>query len=299
MRRKLLFYVALAAIAGAIAGGVMTTLVTDDTDPAASAAADGERKVLYWHDPMVPGPKFDKPGKSPFMNMELVPVYADQAPAADDGAITVRPEVINTLGVRTAVATRKAEPRRVTTPGYVFRDANGLALLVDVLERDAGWVRRGLAAEIRVPDIAERQWRGTVEHVAPDIDIGARSFKARIRINEPGAALKANVYAEATIIGPRPAAGRLLIPREALIRTGTRNAVVLALGDGRFKPVPVVPGPEVGDMIEIRDGLKEGDRVVTSGQFLIDSEANVRASFTRMEGESTSAPGAAPQQSDQ
>jgi len=74
---------------------------------------------------------------------------------------------------------------------------------------------------------------------------------------------------------------------------------VLALGDGRFKPVPVVPGPEVGDMIEIRDGLKEGDRVVTSGQFLIDSEANVRASFTRMEAEGVSAPGAAPQQSDQ
>ena len=298
MKRKPLLYVALAAIGGAIAGVVMTTFVTDDIDPSASAA-DGERKVLYWHDPMVPGPKFDKPGKSPFMDMELVPVYADAAPAADDGAITVRPEIINTLGVRTAVATRKAEPRRVTTPGYVFRDASGLTLLVDVLERDASWVRAGLAAEIRVPDSAGRQWRGTVEHVAPDIDIGARSFKARIRINEPGAALKANVYAEATIIGPRPAAGRLLIPREALIRTGTRNAVVLALGDGRFKPVPVVSGPEVGDMIEIRDGLKEGDRVVTSGQFLIDSEANVRASFTRMEAEGVSAPGAAPQQSDQ
>ncbi len=74
-----------------------------------------------------------------------------------------------------------------------------------------------------------------------------------------------------------------MVPREALIRTGRRNAVVLGLGGGRFQPVEVEVGEEAGDWIEIRKGVKEGDTVVVSGQFLIDSEASVRASFQRME----------------
>jgi Cu(I)/Ag(I) efflux system membrane fusion protein len=81
-----------------------------------------------------------------------------------------------------------------------------------------------------------------------------------------------------------------MVPREALIRTGTRTSVVLNVGAGRFQPVEVVPGEESGDWVEIRQGIKEGDTVVTSGQFLIDSESSVRASFQRME----SAPAADP-----
>ena len=141
-----------------------------------------ERKVLYWTDPMVPGFKSDKPGKSPFMDMEMVPVYADDAGAT---TVSVRPEIIQSLGVRTHTVVRSS---------------------------------RGIT-----------------------------------------------------------------IPSEALIRTGTRNAVVLAIGAGRFQPVEVTPGAESGDWIEIRQGIKAGDVVVTSGQFLIDSEANVRASFSRMQ----------------
>lgn len=287
MKQKKIPLVVVAAAVAGVAIGIVTTVwfVTGEPDSgkrAEPAGASAERKVLYWHDPMVPGPKFDKPGKSPFMDMELVPVYAD-AGTADENVITVRPEIVNILGVRTAVATHKAEPRRTSAAGYVFRDARGLAVLVDVFERDASWVRRGHAAEVRVPNRGDRRWTGTVEHVSPDVDIGARSFKAQVRIARPDPALKANMYAEVTVIGPQPAAGRLLIPREALIRTGTRDAVVLALDDGRFKPVEVVPGPEVGDMIEIRKGIADGDRVVTSGQFLLDSEANIRAGFTRME----------------
>jgi multidrug efflux pump subunit AcrA (membrane-fusion protein) len=247
------------------------------------AAPQPERKILYWQDPMVPGKKFDKPGKSPFMDMELVPVYADEASTEDAGVVTVRPEVANNLGVRTAQVTRSTAPRRLETDGYVFRDAGSLAVLIDVFARDAGWVRRGLAAEVRFPDLGAQPYAGSVAQVSPDIDIGARSFKAQVRITKPDPSLKANMYAAVTVIGPRPAQGRLLIPREALIRTGTRTSVVLALGEGRFKPVDVVPGPEIGEHMEIVKGLEEGDRVVTSGQFLLDSEANVRAAFSRME----------------
>jgi Cu(I)/Ag(I) efflux system membrane fusion protein len=158
-----------------------------------------------------------------------------------------------------------------------------MAVLVDVFDRDANLARPGQHAEVRVPDVPGRVFPGTVESVESDIDIGARSLKARVRLNRPDAALKPNMLAEVVIHGAPVGRQSLFIPREALIRTGRRNAVVLALGEGRFQPVEVVPGRESDDWVEIVKGIKEGDTVVTSGQFLIDSEANVRASFSRMQ----------------
>ena len=172
-----------AAVLGAVTIGTWYFLASKQQAPMATAGSENqERKVLYWTDPMVPGFKSDKPGKSPFMDMEMVPVYADEAGAT---TVSVRPEIIQTLGVRTHTVVRSS---------------------------------RGIT-----------------------------------------------------------------IPSEALIRTGTRNAVVLAIGAGRFQPVDVTPGAEAGDWIVILKGIKAGDVVVTSGQFLIDSEANVRASFKRMD----------------
>ena len=296
MRVKNIARILAAGLGGAVLGIGGWLFFFDNAEHGANGAAaetaTTERKVLYWHDPMVPGQKFDKPGKSPFMDMELVPVYADDAPAEDAGVVTVRPEVVNNLGVRTAPASRSTAPPRVETQGYAFRDARGVGVRVDIFERDAGWIRPGFAAEVRFADVIGRAYAGNVTQVSPDIGIGARSLTATVRIAKPDAAIKANAQAAVAILGPRPAQGRLLIPREALIRTGTRSAVVLALGDGRFKPVEVVAGPEIGEHIEIVKGIKEGDRVVTSGQFLLDSEASVRASFNRMQ--SDGAPASAP-----
>jgi len=250
--------------------------------PAATGAdaARKERKVLYWTDPMVPGFKSDQPGKSPFMDMQLVPVYEDEAGAT---VVSVRPEIVQSLGVRTYTVVRGSQPRRVTVSGYLFQDAHRLVVLVDLINRDASFVRAGQRAEVRVADVPGRTWNGTVEKVEPDVGIGARTLKALVRLNRTDASLKPNMYAEVSIQGAAPNKQVLFIPREALIRTGTRNAVVLALGAGRFQPVAVTPGVESEDWIEILHGIKAGDVVVTSGQFLIDSEANVRASFSRMQ----------------
>ncbi len=290
-RQQSLTLIVLAAVA--LGGALLAWYAFRAPPPAppgATAAkpdeADKERKVLYWTDPMVPGFKSDKPGKSPFMDMELVPVYADEAGAS---IVTIRPEIVQNLGVRTYKVTRSAPPRRVFTSGYLFADARGMAVLVDLLDRDASLVRTGQRAEVRVPDVSDRAYRGNVESVEPDIDIGARALKARIRLARVDAALKPNMLAEVAIEGAATTRPGLFIPREALIRTGYRNAVVLALPEGRFQPVEVVPGAETDDWVEIRKGIKEGDTVVTSGQFLIDSEANVRASFARMQ-----SPGAEP-----
>ena len=280
-----------AATLGAVVAGTWYFLSSRQEAPATTAAATDaakkERKVLYWTDPMTPGFKADKPGKSPFMDMELVPVYEDEAGAA---VVSVRPEIIQSLGVRTYTVTRGSQPRRVAATGYLFRDARGLAVLVDLIDRDASLVRAGQRAEVRVSDVPDRTWGGVVEEVESDVDIGARTLKARVRLGGATATLKPNMFAEVAILGTAAGKQALFIPREALIRTGTRNAVVLALGAGRFQPVAVTPGIESDDWIEIRHGIKEGDVVVTSGQFLIDSEASVRASFSRMQSAEPGAP---------
>lgn len=291
MNRKQTFTVVavLAVILAALGAWYATSTRQAETASAVAAGgANKERKVLYWTDPMTPGFKSDKPGKSPFMDMEMVPVYEDETGAA---VVSVRPGIVQNLGIRTYTVTRGSQPRRVTVTGYLFRDARGLAVLADVVDRDASIVRPGLPAEVRVADVPGEAFRGTVESVEPDIDIGARTLKARVRLSRADADLKPNMFAEATILGAAAGKPALFIPREALIRTGLRNAVVLALGEGRFQPVAVTPGVESDDWIEIRHGIKEGDVVVTSGQFLIDSEASVRASFGRME---PTAPAASP-----
>ena len=96
------------------------------------------------------------------------------------------------------------------------------------------------------------------------------------------------MYANVRIFaGPKQSV--LSIPREALIRTGESERVVVALGEGKFRAHEVVSGIESGDWVEILSGIREGDQVVTSGQFLIDSEASLKASFSRMGSESTTA----------
>ena len=288
MNRKNIQVIAVLAILtlGAVGLGAWYVLRSGAGQPASQTAATSkERKVLYWTDPMTPGYRSDKPGKSPFMDMELVPVYEDAregARTAGTPAVTIRPEIINSLGVRTYKVTRATQTRSLTAQGYVFRENQRLSVLVDIFERAMVWVRPGLPAEVRVPDLPGQRWTGTLDAVESDIDIGSRTIKARVRIHNARGAIAPNMFAEVTIKGPAGGPA-LLVPNEALIRTGARTALVLALGDGRFQPVEVVPGAESGDWIEIRQGIRDGDVVVVSGQFLIDSEASVRASLSRMQ----------------
>ena len=105
-----------------------------------------------------------------------------------------------------------------------------------------------------------------------------RTLQARLRFDNPDEALKPDMYANVRIYaGPKEAV--LSIPREALIKTGDSQRVIVALGEGKFRAQEVNAGIESGDFVEIISGLEEGDRVVTSGQFLIDSEASLQCQF--------------------
>ena len=124
-------------------------------------------------------------------------------------------------------------------------------------------------------------WKGKVEYIYPSLDAKTRTLKVRLRFDNPDELLKPNMYANIKIFGGAKNEV-IVIPLEALIRSGREEHVILALGDGRFEARQVVTGIESGQWVEIKNGINEGDKVVVSGQFLIDSEASLKASFTRM-----------------
>lgn len=162
-------------------------------------------------------------------------------------------------------------------------DITSVWVLADVFENQADWVKQGQSAEVRLPSLAERLWEGTVEYIYPNMDPETRTLKVRMRFENADETLKPNMFADVTIFGG-PKHDVLAIPREALIETGKQQRVVVAHGDGRFQPRAVTVGVERGDWVEISAGLEENERVVVSGQFLIDSESNLQASLSHFEG---------------
>jgi Cu(I)/Ag(I) efflux system membrane fusion protein len=165
---------------------------------------------------------------------------------------------------------------------FTIVDPSRMWVMVDVFEYQIDWLRLGLETEIRVPAYPGRVWEGQVDYIYPDLDPLTRTLRVRLAFDNPDGLLKANMFAEVVIYGG-PKRDTLLIPDEALIATGERTSVIKALGGGRFQPVDVVIGAARAGRVEILNGLEEGDEVVISGQFLIDSESSLQASFLRME----------------
>ncbi|WP_174866031.1 efflux RND transporter periplasmic adaptor subunit [Pectobacterium polaris] len=390
------------------AGGV-GYLVGKQQTPLSPSAAEPERTVLYWYDPMVPDKRFDKPGKSPFMDMELVPRYADEA--QDDGGITVSARQQQNLGVRTARAEMRELADRSTSYGTVTLNERGLHTLVapsggivekltvsalqqqvkkgetlatlwnptwaaaqreylavrqlgdDMLTQSArqrlallfmpeaiirqversgkpqdriaitapedGYVnklevRQGMqlspaqplfelaslnpvwvdvdypeaqAAQLTIgSDISAassawpgKSFHGKVSELLPVLDSTTRTLKARVVLDNPQQQLKPGMYLTVQLSHTQ-AQPRLAIPQEALLVSGSQNRVLLSDGSGHFTPRNVTVGASLGDWVEILNGLKAGDNVVTSGQFLIDSEASLRSALPQFDAETSDNP---------
>ena len=155
-------------------------------------------------------------------------------------------------------------------------------VIAEVFERQAAWVKAGQSAKVELDYLPGEVWDGTVDYVYPELDPKTRTLKVRLRFDNQSERLQPNMFARVTILGE--GFGNVVhIPREALIRGGSVNRVVLALPNGRFRSQPVKVGIESGDRIAIRKGISEGDLIVASGQFLIDSESNIEAALERME----------------
>ncbi|HEV6966158.1 efflux RND transporter periplasmic adaptor subunit [Roseateles sp.] len=409
--------VALAAAGLAVSGAAFLlgrhSAAGSGPSPAAApaSAAAGERKPLYWQDPMVPGARFDKPGKSPFMDMQLQPVYADDAAAGGDAGVRIDARVQQNLGIRT-VAVKRAEvatafdavgtvqfDERVSVavqtraPGYVERlavrspmervargqvlatvfvpewlgplneivalrragasaellaaatertralsipaelvrqaeegrtpearqtllaPAGGVVVELGVREgvavspgmtlfRIAGLDRVWAVAEVpesqlahlargqKVQAVAQADpgqvFTGRLQEILPQVNAATRTLQARFEIDNRQGRLVPGMLLRLRFDGP--AASRLVVPAEAVMRTGTRAVALVRRDGGRFEPRELELGADLGDRLEVRAGLAEGEEVVASGQFLVDSEARLRSALGGLAGPPASAP---------
>lgn len=152
---------------------------------------------------------------------------------------------------------------------------------VDVFENQIDWVAQGQTAYMRLSSAPGREWTGTVDYVYPTIRPESRTARVRLAFDNPDLVLKPNMYAKVRIDGT-PRHDVVHVPSQAVIRAGGNERVILALGEGRFRPAQVRTGLESAGRVEIIDGLAEGEIVVISSQFLIDSEASLDASLLRL-----------------
>ena len=155
-------------------------------------------------------------------------------------------------------------------------------LIVDVYEKDLPWVNVGTPARIELPYNPSVTYKGHVDYIYHMLDMQTRAARARIVM--PGghnASIKPGMYATVRLMGketgPTP-----VVPEEAVIRTGEEAVVIVALGEGRFRPVQVKPGVSSEGRVQILEGLHGDEEVVTSAQFLIDSEARLQSAIGAM-----------------
>jgi Cu(I)/Ag(I) efflux system membrane fusion protein len=154
-------------------------------------------------------------------------------------------------------------------------------VVAEIPEVQSSQLLPGSRAEVHLAAYPNEKFSGKVSALLPEINATTRTVRARIEVNNPGMKLKPGMYANVNFTPEARVA--LIVPSEAVIRTGARDVVILTQRTGQFQPVQVEVGMETNDGTEIRKGLKVGDRVVISGQFLIDSEASLRTALDRLQ----------------
>jgi len=185
-------------------------------------------------------------------------------------------------GVVTLLSVREGMYIQPNSKIMSLADLSSVWLQAEVFESQADWVSAGQAAEARLDYMPGTEFSGQVDYVYPVLDPVTRTLKVRLKFDNPSERLKPNMYARVSIYG-RLKPNALSIPREALIPAPGRDRVVVAIGDGRFHVHEVMTGLESGEFVEILAGISEGDEIVTSSQFLIDSEASLAGSIKRLE----------------
>lgn len=190
------------------------------------------------------------------------------------------------------------EGKRFMSGDVLFQiaDLSSVWLLADVFEQDLGSVRPGQTATIRISAYPDTPFTGRVTFIYPTVTPETRTAKVRIEMPNPGGRLKPSMYAAVEIAAGRGEEKVLAVPDSAVLDTGTRQVVIVRRGEGAFEPRAVTLGRRADGYVEVREGLRDGDNVVVSANFLIDAESNLKAAlagFGGGQGSDAAAPGKA------
>jgi Cu(I)/Ag(I) efflux system membrane fusion protein len=166
---------------------------------------------------------------------------------------------------------------------FQLANLSSVWMVAEVPEAQAAWVKMGNPAEAQVPALPGERFEGKIDYLYPELTQTTRTLKVRVVINNPGEHLRPGMFATAHLRGSTQESV-LTVPTEAVIKTGTRSIVIVADDATHFRPAVVRVGAEHGGRSEILGGLHLGQTVVASGQFLIDSEANLRGAFDDLAG---------------
>lgn len=164
---------------------------------------------------------------------------------------------------------------------YKIVDLSTIWVEAEIFENQIPWLKTGQTALLEFPYRPGRKYRGRIRYVYPYFDNKTRTMKVSISLPNPGLELKKDMYANVTFDVPS-AHNVLTVPEEAVIRSGERNVVVLSLGNGEFQVRDVTLGLNGSGLYEVKKGLKEGEEIVVSSQFLIDSESNLKEAIRKM-----------------
>jgi Cu(I)/Ag(I) efflux system membrane fusion protein len=184
------------------------------------------------------------------------------------------------------VTERKALQGMRFMPGemlYQVTDLSAVWVIADVFEQDLGLVRQGSTAKIAINAYPDRVLNGRVTYVYPTLASETRTVPVRIELGNPGALLKPGMYASVELAGSIRQ-GVVTVPNSAVIDSGTRSIVLVQTGEGRFAPRAVKLGMRTDEHVEVVDGVKEGEPVVTAANFLIDAESNLKAAIGGLAG---------------
>ncbi len=193
-------------------------------------------------------------------------------------------------GVITHLGVRSGMELRPNTNLYTIADLSRVWVLADVYEYELPWLELGQSAAVELSYQPGEPLSGELTYIAPFLDPETRTVEVRLEIENADGRLKPGMFGNAVIQGATRA-GVLAVPPEAVIHSGARTIAIVALGEGRFESREVGVGLDAGDAgLEILAGLREGERVVLSGQFLIDSESNLREARDKLLSASSDSP---------
>jgi Cu(I)/Ag(I) efflux system membrane fusion protein len=218
-------------------------------------------------------------------NPELVEASRDRLRAlgiGPDGSGGSVPFHAPVSGVVTQLEVQEGAMVTEQMPVMTITGTGSLWVIAEVPEAQSGDLRVGAPVEIRFPSLPGKPVQGRLDYVYPELDSETRTVRARITLDQPPAGIRPNMLASVSVdAGAGDAV--VSIPRSALIRGGREDRVVVALGGGRYAARTVTAGPEYGERVAILDGVATGEQVVVSGQFLLDSEANLQSGFGRLQ----------------